>query len=368
VFYKKELDAIKKVNRFRERKIFDKNLIDLASNDYLGLGTDKKLLSNSFNYLQRSIHSPKSSMLINGYTEIHQKFENLLTKSNGFEDGIVVGSGFLANISLIESLIRKNDILFIDSDYHASGVLATKLTAGKVIYFNHNSFNDLENKIKDFKLNNNFNYKRIFIAIEGIYSMGGDLAEKKIFDIAKKYKAIMIVDEAHSSGVIGKNLNGILDFYNIEITPYIIKMGTLGKAYGSYGAYILASKEIIEFLINRAKPIIYSTAPSLMDIALAYQSKKYIMKNRENLSEKIRYYRDTISNELNRKIDSLIIPIEQNNNKDVINIQNILLKENIMVGAIRTPTVKKPIIRLIAKLDIELDIILKAIKIGKFFK
>ena len=144
MFYDKELNAIKKVNRFRERVVYNSDLIDLASNDYLGLGSNKELLYQSFKYIKNSSHAPKSSMLINGYSDIHRRFEKNLSKSNNFEDAIVVGSGFLANISLIESLVRKDDVLFIDEDYHASGILATKLTTGKVVTFNHNDFKDLE--------------------------------------------------------------------------------------------------------------------------------------------------------------------------------------------------------------------------------
>ncbi len=97
--------------------------------------------------------------------------------------------------------------------------------------------------------------------------MQGDIAPKQIFDFAQEEDALLIVDEAHSCGVIGDNLLGVFDYYNIKPRANHIKMGTLGKAYGSYGAYILASKNIIEFLLNRAKAVIYTTAPSLFDMA-----------------------------------------------------------------------------------------------------
>ena len=118
--------------------------------------------------------------------------------------------------------------------------------------------------------------------------MGGDLAPLEIFKIADEKKAILIVDEAHSFGVIGDNLLGIFDYYKIKPNKYHVKMGTLWKAYGSYGAYILASKQIIDFLTNRAKPIIYSTAPSLFDTALANESLNFIIENKIILKEKIR--------------------------------------------------------------------------------
>ena len=183
--------------------------------------------------------------------------------------------------------------------------------------------------------------------------MGGDLAPIEIFHLANEEKAILIVDEAHSSGVIGKNLLGIFDYYEIKPNKYHIKMGTLGKAYGSYGAYILASKEIIEFLTNRAKPIIYSTAPSLFDTALALESLNYIIDNKKDLKEQIEKNLNIIYEILGIKSQSLIIPIDVGDNKKVKEIQEILKQKGFLVGAIRQPTVKSAIIRLIAKIDID---------------
>ena len=350
--YSKELSSIKKSNRFRTREIFPKSIIDLASNDYLGLSTNKDILKKAYErVLQEQYTSPKASMLVNGYNQIHKDFEDTLCKVNNFEAAVTVGSGFLANISLIEALCRKNDTLFIDEEYHASGILATKLLKEEqVIIFKHNDYNDLERKILANKRSG-----RNIIAIEGVYSMGGDIAPKEFFDVTQKYEALLIVDEAHSSGVIGDNLLGFFDYYKIKPNKYHIKMGTLGKAYGSYGAYILASSEIIDFLVNRAKPIIYSTAPSLFDIALGLESLKYIIKNKKVLKEKINKNLTIINKILNIKSNSLIIPIDIGDNKRVKEIQATLQRKSYLVGAIRQPTVKSAIIRLIAKIDINED-------------
>ncbi|QKF74143.1 8-amino-7-oxononanoate synthase [Aliarcobacter faecis] len=360
--YEKELESIRKANRFRNREVFSKDLFDLASNDYLGLAQNRSLLKKAYKrVLKNHYFSPKASMLVNGYSKIHQKFEKLLCKVNGFENGIIVGSGFLANISLIEAMVRKGDTLFIDEEYHASGILASKLLESKqVITFNHNDEKDLEEKLKSC-----FSKGRKIIAIEGVYSMSGNLAKKEIFDLAKKYDAILIVDEAHSSGVIGENLLGVFDYYNIKIEKNHIKMGTLGKAYGSYGAYILANKNIIEFLQNRAKPIIYSTAPSLFDTALGYESLKYIINNKKVLRQKIKENLNIIQSYLGINSRSLIIPIIVDDNKKVLKIQKILKENGFLVGAIRQPTVKKAIIRLIAKVDIKANELKKACNLIK---
>lgn len=347
--YSKELNNIKKSNRLRTRKIYDKNLVDLASNDYLGLSANKSLFENAYKrVLQEQFISPKASILVNGYSPIHKEFEDALKKANNFEDALVVGSGFLANISMIEALVRKGDVLFIDEDYHASGILACKLLKKEqVIIFNHNDCEDLKSKF-----NQTNNKGRKIIAIEGVYSMQGDLAPKEIFDFAKQENALLIVDEAHSSGVIGENLLGIFDYYKIKPKPNHIKMGTLGKAYGSYGAYILASQNIIEFLLNRAKAVIYTTAPSLFDIALGHESLKYIIENSRMLKEKIDANLQVINKNLGINSHSLIIPINIGNDKKVLEIQDILKEKGFLVGAIRKPTVKSAIIRLIAKTDI----------------
>lgn len=345
--YQKELMALKRANRYRERRVFQRELLDFASNDYLGFSQDRELLELAYREVSNyGEFSPKASLLVNGYSKIHKDFEDRLIESNGFEDAIVLGSGFLANISLIESLIRRGDRLLIDSEYHASGVLATELTKGKVHFFKHNDLIELESELKKSQ-----NFKRVFIAIEGIYSMSGDLAKFEIFELAKKYGATLIVDEAHSSGVIGKNLQGIFELYSIEPTENHIKMGTLGKAYGSYGAYILASNEIVEFLLNRAKPIIYSTSLSLFDIAFAKASLDKILKNSSELNQKVKDRQKLAKDILNIDMDGLILKIELDSSKRALELSKELLELGYIVGAIRPPTVDRAMLRVILRLN-----------------
>jgi 8-amino-7-oxononanoate synthase len=144
-------------------------------------------------------------------------------------------------------------------------------------------------------------------------------------------------------------------------------MGTLGKAYGSYGAYILGSSEIISFLVNRAKPIVYSTAPSLFDTALGFEALKYIIKNSEKIKNNIVKKQNIIKKELDLDVQSLIVPIKIGNNANVLQIQEKLKKNGLLVGAIRQPTVKSAIIRLIVRVNISNKKIKKACKILKEF-
>ena len=175
----------------------------------------------------------------------------------------------------------------------------------------------------------------------------------RFYEISNRYDAILIVDEAHSSGVIGKNLLGWFDHHKLKPQHNHIKMGTLGKAYGSYGAYILASKEIISFLENRAKPIIYSTAASLFDIALGYENFLFIQNHTQDIRKKILQYQKIIEETLDYKTNSLIVALKTKGNKTALRIQNTLLESGYFVGAIRQPTVKTPIVRVVIKLDIQ---------------
>lgn len=345
ISYSKELAALKRSGRYRERRLFDEGVVDLASNDYLGLAHNKALLNEACTRLAScNAHGPKASMLVNGYHPIHASFEKALCQANGYEDGVILGSGFNANIALIEALVRKGDELFMDEKYHASGVMATKLLDARVHYFKHNDAADLQRMLEHSQA------KRKIIAVEGIYSMDADLLNKEIIYLADRYEALLILDEAHSSGVVGENLTGVLDLYGISVKENYIKMGTLGKAYGSFGAYILASSQIIDYLVNRAKPIIYATAPSLFDTALGEASLAYIQSNLASLNVQISSRRKIVEEILGLKCEGLIVPIEVENNRRAVQIQAELLQEGYLVGAIRQPTVNTPIIRLIARL------------------
>ena len=350
MYYTSELQALKKSGRYRTREVYDNNILDFASNDYLGLAHNKELHNSTCKTLSSlPLHSSKASLLVNGYHQIHKDFETALCEANGFDDGVVLGSGFNANIALIESLVRKGDMLFMDEKYHASGVLASNLNNINVTFFTHNNMNELK------KLLDSSTAKRKIVAVEGIYSMDGDLVDRSVFDICDEHDALLIVDEAHSSGVIGDKLMGVYDYYKVTIKPNHIKMGTLGKAYGSFGAFILASEHIVEYLINRAKPIIYATSLSLYDTLLAHNALKYMLNNCELIKSEIKQRQKIIFEELGIKVDGLIVPILIGDNKKVIEIRDELKSKGYAVGGIRQPTVESAIIRLIARLGQSCD-------------
>ena len=338
--YKKELEVLNKKKRLRERKIFNENIADLASNDYLGLAEKKEILDKAYLHAKKfKAHSAKASMLVNGYTKAHKLFEEYLCELNNFESGIVLGSGFLANMALFE-LVRKKDLALIDEEYHASGITASKLAQGKVRFFKHNDINDLKEKSSDYK-----DFERVFVFSEGIFSMAGDKIRKEITDYAQQI-GTLIIDEAHSVGICGNKLLGISEEYRLN-PDKTIKMGTLGKTLGSYGAYILAKEEIIKFLLNKAKSIIYTTALSPVDTLLAFYAMKYIQENLQFFQEIIQKRKSKYA------VDSLIKTIPASSNEEVITKQKELLEKNILIGAIRPPTVKSPIFRMILRTCIE---------------
>ena len=345
MLYAKEIQALKRSGRYRQRYVLDTNLKDFASNDYLGLAHNKELHTLTCKALnENDIHATKASMLVNGYHQIHKDFEDALCEANGFESGIVLGSGFNANIALVEALVRKGDMLFMDELYHASGVLASHLESVSVTFFRHNDMNHLQELLAHSQA------KRNIVAVEGIYSMDGDMCDKELFSIVDSYEnTLLIVDEAHSSGVVGDNLMGVFDFYNVKIKPNYIKMGTLGKAYGSFGAFILASEHIVEYLLNRAKPVIYATSLSLYDTKLAHYSLEYILANRLKLRESIEARQSIVKEILGIEVSGLIVPIGIGDNVKVMQIKDTLATKGFSVGGIRQPTVASAIIRLIAR-------------------
>ncbi len=343
--YAKELEALQRAGRFRKRRLYPETLIDFASNDYLGLAQKREQLHQAVGLLaEYESHGPKASMLVNGTHPIHRQMEEELAAANGFEEGVMVGSGFLANLSLIEALVRKKDRLFIDEEYHASGMMATGLLGERVEFFRHNDPEDLRRRLR------RVSGGRKIVAVEGVYSMGGNLLEREIFQVAEEAGALLIVDEAHSAGVLGETLLGIFEHYGIQPGPAHVKMGTLGKAYGSYGAYILASKEIVSYLENRAKPIIYSTAPSVVDTALALVNFRLLRKRAARFHRRLEARRKIVTEELGLEMGSQILPVPVKSNRQALELQRDLMGEGFLVGAIRQPTVEQPILRIIPRL------------------
>lgn len=355
--FQKSLDALAKKGRLRGKRLLPKCAVDFVSNDYLGFKKDTKSFERAVCEVKKEgIFAPSASQLLYGYQNSHKKLENTLKKMYGFEDALIVGSGFLANTALVSAIAGHNDLILMDEEYHASGIASLALSKARHELFAHNDANELEEKLRG------ANAGRIFVFVESVYSMIGDILPQSIIEIADKYGAYLVIDEAHGHGVIGAHLGGIYDHYGISPKPKHIKMGTLSKAIGSYGAYILATKEIISFLINRAKPIIYSTALSPVDAELANERVKKIAKNSASLRKKLDKRLSLCGMVLGKKFLTPIIMIET---KNASKICEKLKKAGVIVGFIRPPTVKTPSIRLIARVGEKESDLVKTLKIIK---
>ncbi|GMB96654.1 pyridoxal phosphate-dependent aminotransferase family protein [Helicobacter sp. NHP22-001] len=337
--YAFELKALERANLHRKRRLYPPGLADFASNDYLGLGGRKDLLQQAFELLQeQSTHAPKASMLVNGYHPLHQELESYLCQLLDFEACVLVGSGFLGNVALIEALVRRNDLLFMDAHYHASGQFIAKKSPN-TIFFNHNDGQDLHAKLKQHQPKG-----RILIAIEGVYSMDGTIPPLEILKCAGEHNAYLVLDEAHSLGTIGTNLKGVLEHYGLKPTEKTIVLGTFSKAYGSYGAFIGASGEIIDFLCNRAKSIIYTTSLSVLDTALSLVNIQEVYKNPSSYIELLEQMRGCVVG-FGWHTPSNILTLPFASIKDLLEAQETLLEEGFICGAIRPPTVKRPLLR-----------------------
>jgi len=336
-----------------------KKLLNLSSNDYLGISTTKIQISQ----LQ------SSSRLISGNDESYKKLEDKLAKHKSHQSSLIYPTGYMANLGTISALAKKGDLILSDELNHASIIESCKLTDSKISIYKHNDMEDLNKKLKQ-------KGKNKFVITEGIFSMDGDLSSlKEITEISEKSKAITIVDDAHGDFVIGKDGKGTPDYFRVakKIDLYI---SSLSKGLGSFGGYISSQDNVIDLCINRSKSFIYTSAlPSF----LVEYSMKRLESNREIQKKKLEKNIKQISKGLKQigyEINSTtqIIPIIIGNEKSALDFGEFLFQNGIFVQPIRYPTVPKNQARLrisvtawLSKNDIEksLEIFEKAYR--KFY-
>lgn len=276
---------IKKINDRREKgtlrslSSFD-GMVDFISNDYLGLAKADDVIKSS--------PGSTGSRLISGHRKEIDVIENKLADHFGFEASLCFNSGYDANVGIFSSVPQKNDIILYDEYIHASVRDGIRLSYARSFSFKHNDLSDLERLLKKFKGNT------IYIAIEGLYSMGGDIADlSRIDQLASAYDACIILDEAHSVGVYGENCNGLLD--GKVCKSVLIKLVTFGKAYGAHGACVLTSKAMKEYLMNFARSFIYTTALPLHSYELMLKrATSKLLAEREKLKANVHYFRKKI--------------------------------------------------------------------------
>ncbi len=343
---KKEIEELKKRNLYRERTILKEGTIDFSSNDYLGLKNCKRTKEKLCREIEKLSLGSGASALVSGYTEIQNKLENYLSKFKQTEACIIVGSGYMANVGLLQSIVKKQDTVLSDELNHASIIDGIRLTKAEKLIYKHSDTNDLEEKIKNRK-----NKGQIFIVTDGVFSMEGDIAKLDvIYKIAQKYDAILIIDDAHSTGILGEG-RGTLFHYGLRPEKNIIQMGTLSKAIGSYGAFICGSKLLIDYLVNKMRTVIFTTALSPIQNFISLENLKVIEKEperREYVIEKAKYIADKLK-EIGYDIDfkgTPIIPLIVGREETALKLKEFLLKRGIFIQAIRPPTVPEGTSRL----------------------
>lgn len=364
----------------RIRFIFSKNpinsindrvrFIDFSTNDYLGLATNSVNLSLEGN---RSRIGTSSSRVLSSNLIYHEKLENELADFTGMESSLLFGSGYLANIGTLSSLINRNDIVLSDKFIHASLIDGINLSKAKNHRFVHNDINHLESLINKLSLSRK-KYQEIFIVTESVFSMDGDMAPiAELNFLAKKHGATLIIDEAHAIGVFGDCGGGVLSSLNIE-NEEIILLGTLSKSLGSYGGFVCASKEIIEFLISTARSFLFSTALPDLLVQTALSSLYLIRENPrwgESLLKKADIFREKlkIHNIITGDSISQIIPINIGEERKTIEVKNLLLSSGINLAAIRPPTVPEGTSRLRCSINLthsDNDLLYAAAEISKY--
>lgn len=326
-------------------KINGKWLINFSNNDYLGLSQDISIKKAIINGIKKYGNGGTSSNLVSGHTEVHQNIEGITKNNIGFESSILFSSGYLANLGLITTISDKDSFIYADKLNHASLNDACILSRAKFFRYPHNDMKLLERLLKKNKTK-----KKKLIVTDGVFSMDGDLADiPKLVQLAQKYDAYLYIDDAHGYGVLGKNGQGILEYFEntgpMKKIPRdrIIYTITLSKAVGVSGALVNACKNIINLVVNKSRTYIYTTAEQPALIMGVERSFEIIKKNyslRERLNKSINLFRKNI-NKKNLLTNSItpIQPLIIESAEKTIKISEKLNSYGFHVPAIRPPTV-----------------------------
>lgn len=255
-----------------------KNLINLSSNNYLGLATDERLINATIEATKTYGAGAGAVRTINGTLEVHDILEKTIAKFKGTEAAIAFQSGFNCNMGAIQGVMDKNDAILSDELNHASIIDGCKLSGSKIIRFKHSDMEDLKIKAKEARESGQYN--KIMIITDGVFSMDGDIAKlPEIVDIAEEFDLITYVDDAHGSGVTGKGAGTAKHFGLSDRVDF--QIGTLSKAIGVVGGYVAGSKDLIDWLKVRGRPFLFSTSLTPGAAAACTESINILMESDE---------------------------------------------------------------------------------------
>ncbi|MEO8760192.1 MAG: pyridoxal phosphate-dependent aminotransferase family protein [Bacteroidia bacterium] len=335
------LDKRKSENNFRALTLPATNLIDFSSNDYLGFSKNEELkkLKDSF-IKQYNINAQGStgSRLITGNSLIHQDCEKQIANFHHAEKALLFNSGYDANVGVLSSVLQRGDVVLYDELCHASIIDGMRLSFASAYKFKHNDVAHLLELIEK-----NKTASTIYVVTESVFSMDGDCALlKEISDLCKKQNAFLIVDEAHAIGVYGEQGRGLCHKLGIEQDCFA-RIYTFGKAMGAHGAAVVGSTDLYNYLVNFARPFIYTTALPATSVALIMASYQLLQNTNQtkNLQENISLF-NQLTSTLQNKItsNSAIHCFLIGGNQQVINASKQLIEKGFDVRAIKSPTVK----------------------------
>jgi 8-amino-7-oxononanoate synthase len=336
-----------------EVKIGGRRFINFSSNDYLGLANDPRLREAATAAIDEFGVGAGASRLITGTLSPHLRLERALAKWKGTEATLCFSSGYAAALGTIPALVGKDDVVVLDKLCHASLIDGAKLSGATLRVFPHNHVGKLESHLEWARREHAG--KRVLVITESVFSMDGDRAPlRELIELKKQFGALLMLDEAHAVGVIGSNGCGLAAAEDLS-GEIDVQMGTLSKALGASGAYICGSATLIEWLINRARSFIYSTAPPPAIAAAALAAVDFLTspegeERRLLLRERIRLMQELLPrSELSEEQSaarSAIFPWIVGDEKGALDLAAALQTEGFLVPAIRYPTVAKRAARL----------------------
>ena len=336
-----------------EIEIAGRRLINFSSNDYLGLANDSRTREAALAAIKEFGVGAGASRLVSGTQSPHLRLENALARWKGTEAALSFSSGYAAALGTIPALVARNDIILLDKLCHASLIDGAKLSGAILRVFPHNHLGKLENHLE--WAQRQHAGKRVLILTESVFSMDGDRAPlRELIKLKKHFGALLFLDEAHAIGVIGPNGCGLAAAENLS-GDVDVQMGTLSKALGASGGYICGSRDLIEWLINRARSFIYSTAPPAGIAAAALAAVNFLESPEGEERRRLLWERIALMHELlpgngsNKKATdagSAIFPWMVGDEQAAIDLASGLQGEGFFVPAIRYPTVAKGSARL----------------------
>ncbi|NET61160.1 MAG: 8-amino-7-oxononanoate synthase [Symploca sp. SIO2E6] len=335
-----------------------REVINFASNDYLGLTGDQRLIEAAVAATKAYGTGCTGSRLLTGHRELHQQLEQAIASLKQTEDALVFSSGYLANLGTIAAVVGKRDLILADQYNHSSLKNGAILSRALVLDYAHNNMADLANQLAQHRQQ----YRRCLIITDSIFSMDGGLCPlPEILAIAHEFNCMVLVDEAHATGVLGATGAGCVEYFGCT-GQTLIQVGTLSKALGSLGGYVAGSAILIDFLRNRAPSWIYTTGLSPADTAAALAAVKIVQQEperRTRLHNNVNTLKGLIQQQLKRlqllPSDSPILCLPLVDATAAVKLREQLQAAGIFVPAIRPPTVPTSRLRISVMATHELD-------------